>query len=222
MFIRDRLGAPARARLLLVRGTLERLPLGRRPRFAFAVSAFHSVQHLHRDADLVRFFRAVRAALRPGGWFAFDLFAPDARLLARAPGQRWGRTRFRHPITRRPLVYTVSQRFDRRRRTLAMTFHYQPVDARGRPRGRERRVLLEHRLLAPDEVARLLARAGLALIARWGGFDGRPLAPDNSDGEQHIYLAQRPANQRRMRAPARSASSRNRPKKGRKPRILRR
>src|SRR3954452_4621318 len=75
---RARLAAPARARLLLVRATLERLPLRRRPRFGFAVSAFHSVQHLHRDQDLVRFFRAVRAALQPGGWFAFDLFAPDA------------------------------------------------------------------------------------------------------------------------------------------------
>jgi hypothetical protein len=70
-----------------------------------------------------------------------------------------------------------------------MRFHYRPVDARGRPRGAERSVELVHRQLAPREVRALLARAGLELIASWRGFDGRPLAADNSETEQHVYLA---------------------------------
>jgi hypothetical protein len=72
-----------------------------------------------------------------------------------------------------------------------MIFHYQPVDARGRARGRERRVRLSHRQLSPGEILALLARAGLTLIATWGDFEGGPLDADNSS-EQHVYLARRP------------------------------
>jgi SAM-dependent methyltransferase len=195
---RARLAARARERLLLVRGDLGHLPLAARARFALAVAAFHTVQHLATDGQLVRFFRDVRAALAPGGWLVFDVFAPEARFLARAAGRRWERTLFRHPVTRKRLVYTISQRLMRagRTRSLAMTFHYQPVDARGRARGTERHARLVHRLISPDETERLLARAGLALIAAWGGFDGRPLARHNTDGEpteQHVYLAKRVA-----------------------------
>ena len=60
-----------------------------------------------------RFFAASRGALRPGGWFAFDTFAPNARFLARAQragGRRWARTRFRHPATGRATEYSESYR----------------------------------------------------------------------------------------------------------------
>ena len=119
-----------------------------------------------------------------------------------APRRRWGRTRFRHPETGRQILYTETYR--RHGQLLSSTFHYQPVDGRGRPQGAERRAVLRHRLLAPAEVRALLARAGLDLIATWGGFDGRPLpepgrensarpAPgsDEWEGEteQQIFLA---------------------------------
>jgi SAM-dependent methyltransferase len=206
---RARLAAPLRGRVQLVRGDLGRLPVARGGRFAFAVAAFHTVQHLHTDAAIVGFFREVRAALVPGGWLAFDIFAPEERFLARAAGRRWDRTLFRHPVTGQRLAYSMSHCLIRAAGgapVLAMTFHYQPVDARGRPRGRSRSVRLEHRLLPPVEVERLLRRAGLALIASWGGFDGRPLARDNTDNtddthdandagggenEQHVHLAKR-------------------------------
>jgi SAM-dependent methyltransferase len=187
-----RLGADARQRALLARADFRRLPVARRPRFAFAVAAFHSVQHLATHDDLLAFFRGVRAALIPGGWLAFDVFAPSPAFLARSARRRWDATRFRHPVTGRRLLYTTTHALDRRRRSLRMTFHYQPLDGRGRPRGPERDVVLVHRQLAPDEVAALLARAGLELAASWGGFDGRPLlGQDNSDGEQHVYLARK-------------------------------
>ena len=197
---RARLAAPARRRALLVRGDLGRLPFRRRPRFALALAAFHTVQHLHTDAELVRFFRAVRGLLIPGGWLVFDLFAPEARFLERDAGRRWDRTSFHHPTTGQRLSYTTSHRLirvGRHARVLDMAFHYQPVDARGRPSGPEHHVRLAHRLLNPEEIARLLARAGLALAASWGGFDGRPLAVNNTDftgddaSEQQIYLAKR-------------------------------
>src|SRR5262245_28533501 len=94
-----RLAPRVRRRALLLRADLRRLPLGR-ARFAFAVAAFHTIQHLATDRELTGFFAAVARALAPGGWFAFDTFAPNAQFLARADSnltRRWARTRFRHP-----------------------------------------------------------------------------------------------------------------------------
>jgi SAM-dependent methyltransferase len=181
--------SPARqARALLLRADLRSFAL--RDRFCLAISAFHSLQHLVDDRDLLACFRAVRRALVPGGWFAFDLLPPDEAWLARDPTRRWARTRFRHPQTGERLIYTTNHHYDPIRRALHIRLYYQPVDARGRRRGTEQVRRLCHRQLQPDEVARLLERAGLEIVARFGGFDGRPLQgiADGSD-EQHIYVA---------------------------------
>jgi SAM-dependent methyltransferase len=183
-----RLRPAVRQRALLARGDMRALPFA--SRFAFAISAFHSVQHLYTDDDQVAGYRAVAATLIPGGWFAFDSFAPNSQFLARVgTRRRWGRTRFRHPVSGRPILYTESYRRDGQ--VLATTFHYQELDGRGRSRGTERRAVLRHRLLAPADVRVLLGRAGLTLIASWGGFDGRPLDETDDETEQHIFLAQR-------------------------------
>ena len=178
-----RLGAAPRRRALLVRGDLGTLAVARR--FSFAVAAFHTIQHCESDGDLLRFFRGVAAALLPGGWLAFDTFAPTRRFLAeRGPS---GTTRFRHPRSGRATIYSERHVLDGS--ILAMTFRYQPVAARGQARPRARTVSLRHRLLQPREIEALLARSGLDLIASWGGFDGRPLDADDERGEQHVYLA---------------------------------
>jgi SAM-dependent methyltransferase len=176
-----RLRADLRRRALLVRGDLRDLPFTKR-RFSFAVAAFHTIQHCESDRELLQFFRGAAAALVPGGWLAFDTFAPSRRFVERrgpsAP------TRFRHPRSGRATIYTESHVLDGR--VLAMTFRYQSV-TRGTKRARA--VSLRHRLLQPCEIEALLARAGLKLIASWGSFDGLPLDPDDERGEQQIYLA---------------------------------
>ena len=176
-----RLRAELRRRALLVRGDLRALPFTKR-RFSFAVAAFHTIQHCESDIELLQFFRGAAAALVPGGWLAFDTFAPTRRFVERrgpsAP------TRFRDPQSGRATIYTESHVLDGR--VLAMTFRYQPV-AGGTKRART--VSLRHRLLQPREIEALLARAGLRLIASWGSFDGHPLDSDDEGGEQHIYLA---------------------------------
>jgi SAM-dependent methyltransferase len=186
----DRLAPRLRRRALLVRGDLRALPVRRR--FQFVVSAFHTIQHLSTDRELTRFFTGVARVLEPGGWFAFDTFAPNATFLRRANApehpkrgaRRWARTRFKHPTTGRPTEYSESYRLDGRQ--LVSTFHYRPVDVGARQRRpRDARVELAHRLLDPAEIQRLLIRTGLTLIASWGGFDGRPL---DDDTEQHVYL----------------------------------
>ena len=182
-----RLGPAARRRALLVRGDLGALPFARR-RFAFAVAAFHTVQHCETDEELLRFFRGARDALVPGGWLAFDTFAPARRFLERRTPS--GTTRFRDPGTGRPTLYSETHVLDGR--VLAMTFRYQPVGrgADGR-RPRARLVSLRHRLLQPREIEAQLRRCGLHLIASWGGFDGRPLDLDDETGEQHVFLARK-------------------------------
>ncbi len=196
----------ARARALLIRADLRRFafrpfplpdggPDGGTPaetgagRFTFAVAAFHSVQHLTADRDLLAFLRAARRALDARGWLAFDVFVPDPRFLARDRRRRWDRTTFSDPTTGGRVIYTVNHDFDRRRRLLLMRMYYQPIDQRGRVAGAERVRRLCHRQLDSGEVAALLARAGLRLVAAWSDFAGTPLS-DDDESEQHVYLAQ--------------------------------
>jgi SAM-dependent methyltransferase len=198
-----RLRADLRRKALLVRGDLRALPFHKR-RFSFAVAAFHTIQHCESDAELLRFFRGAAAALMPGGWLAFDTFAPTRRFIERrgpsAP------TRFRDPRSGRATIYTESHVLDGS--VLAMTFRYQPVAGTGK---RARTVSLRHRLVQPREIEALLARAGLTLIASWGSFDGLPLDPDDESGEQHIYLARTPHSDARnaKTKPIRTANKRS-------------
>ena len=160
--------------------TCARSPLAA-PRFAFAVAAFHSVQHLATDASSARFFAASRARWsRAAGWRS-----TPSRPTPRLPGARTRRgrgagtrTRFRHPDDRAARPSTRRATGSTRGALLTTTFHYQP-----RRRARPTRAAAE-RHVAPRPPparprrgrARCWPRAGLTLIASWGGFDGRPLA----------------------------------------------
>lgn len=185
---RLRLPTPARRRGLFVRGDLRRLPV--RGAFPFIAMAFHTIQHLIEDDDLLAALRAVRDLLTPDGWFVFDVFYPKADWLARPPGRRFDRIVFRHPGTGQRTEYSVSHRMDQGRRALHMFIHYRPIDAAGVVAPRGRVIRLVHRQLPPSQVAELLQQAGLRAIARWSGFHGEHLEnPDES--EQHVYLTRR-------------------------------
>ena len=149
-----RLSRRERARALLIRADLRHFAF--RARFGFAVAAFHSVQHLVSDRDLVAFLRAARRALEPGGWLAFDVFAPARSFLARDENRRWDRTPFRDPTTGKHLIYSINHHLDRRRRALLMRMYYLPVDAHGRAIGPEHVRRLCHRQLARGEVRDLV------------------------------------------------------------------
>jgi SAM-dependent methyltransferase len=184
-----RLSAARRAHALLVRGDLRALPLRRERRAALALCAFHSLQHLLTDEEILGFLAGVRDTLAPGGWLAFDVLPPDPAWLERDPSRRWARTVFRHPTSKERLVYSTNHLYDSGRRVLHMRLYYQPIDERGRPRGAERVVRLSHRQLSPTEIERLLARAGFSLLASFGGFDGRALPPgDGLPADEHVYV----------------------------------
>ena len=185
-----RLGLTRRRRALLVRGDMR--SIGFAPRFGLVLCAFHSLQHLTAVDDLRACLRGAAAALAPRGWLAFDLLPPDPEWIQRDPDRRWARTVFRHPVTGQRLAYSTNHRYDAERKTLHVRLYYQPLDGRGQPTGRERVHRLCHRQLDPDEVRGLLDDSGLEIIARFGGFDGRPLTESsqtNERVEQHIYVA---------------------------------
>jgi SAM-dependent methyltransferase len=197
-----RVARPVASRCVFVRGDLRKLPV--RGRFPLAIAAFHTVQHLVDDRELISLFRRVRRVIGPDGWFAFDVFFPRASWLARSPERRFDRTVFRHPVTGQKLAYSAAHRLDSARRALHMRFCYQPLADDGSAQGTERTVRLCHRQLPPTDVAALLRRAGLEILARWGGFEGEPLSPETipsaarSQTEQHVYLAGPPRRHGRL------------------------
>jgi SAM-dependent methyltransferase len=182
-----RLSPSRRQRCTLVRADLRAFAFRRQA--TLAISAFHSVQHLYTDEDFLAFLACARGSLRKGGWLAFDVLPPDPAWLARDPDRRWGRTTFRHPATRQRYVYTTNHTYDPVARLLHMRLHYQPVDERGRPAGKERTVRLCHRQFQPDQIARLLGLGGFRPLAAFGGFDGRPLTGNARTADEQVYVA---------------------------------
>ena len=178
------------SRCLLLQGDLRALPLA--GQFPFVLAAFHTIQHLVDDCDLLQLFRSVHTLLTPTGWFAFDIFFPDPDWLARPANRRFDHTVFTHPTTGRKTAYSVSHRMDHARRALHMRIHYQPLGDLNQPAGRARTVRLCHRQLAPDDVAGLLKAAGLRVLSRWAGFQDEPFDEAHPHAtEQHVYLVGR-------------------------------
>jgi SAM-dependent methyltransferase len=182
-----RLSPGRRRSCTLVRADLRGFAF-RRPA-TLAISAFHSVQHLHTDREFLAFLRCARGSLRTGGWLAFDVLPPDPAWLGRDPRRRWGRTTLRHPSTKQRYVYTANHTYDPAARLLHMRLYYQPVDERGRPSGVERTVRLCHRQFRPDEIVRLLQLGGFRPLAAFGDFDGRPLTGDAGAAIEQVYVA---------------------------------
>jgi len=70
-----------------LQGDMRNFDLDRR--FGLIFIARNSLLHLHSTEDLVAAFVAARRHLAPGGIFAFDVFNPNVRLLARPAGERF-------------------------------------------------------------------------------------------------------------------------------------
>ena len=71
----------------LIDGDMRAFQMGRR--FGLVFVARNSLLHLSSVEDIVATFTAIRRHLAPGGVFAFDVFNPDVRILARPHDQRF-------------------------------------------------------------------------------------------------------------------------------------
>ena len=139
-----------------------------RRRFALIFIARNSLLHLHSTKDFVAAFEAIRRHLAPGGMFAFDIFNPDVRMLARPAGQR-----FQAMQVESEAFGTIS---------VEQINDYDPatqvghgrwyVSAPGKPEGWV--LQMDLRSIFPQELPLLLAAGGLQLRSRTGDLSGTP------------------------------------------------
>jgi hypothetical protein len=124
--------------------------------------------------------RRVRAHLRPGGRFAFNVFHPSLEFMAQHAGAlagawRWTAT---HAMPDGGhLVSSEANRYDTVKRRVYSQHRYELFG----PDGNLARTFLQRLELAylyPQDIRRLLTDAGFRSIRIDGGFDGRPFERD--------------------------------------------
>lgn len=173
-----RLPPRLRSRITVRRADLRRFRL---PRLVdLILSQFNPINHLPRKSDLARAFRSVARALRPGGWFCFDV---NTR---RTYAQVYSMTRWEE----KPgfcLVYRG--RFFPRRDKAWLDLEWFIRDGRAWQRHRER---IEDTCWSDAEIRRALRRAGFRRIRHWDGAEVRPPSPYQKRGMDAYYLAQKP------------------------------
>jgi SAM-dependent methyltransferase len=163
-----RRASEVKAPLMVVQSDMRDFALNREFNLIFV--ARNSLLHLLSAADLVAAFGSVRRHLAPDGVFAFDIFNPDVRLLARSVGQRF------------PLMEIETTSFGLLR--VEATNDYDSATQVNRslwyistPDTQDAWVVpLVLRSIFPQELPLLLSAAGLELISRSGDFSGSPFA----------------------------------------------
>jgi SAM-dependent methyltransferase len=160
-------------------GDMRNFDLGRK--FALIFIGRNSLLHLHSTDDLLTAFAAIRRHLAPGGIFAFDIFNPNVRLLARPTGQR------------HPAFQIETESFG----TLSVeeTNGYEPatqvgrgrwyVSAPGKPDAWT--LSLDLRNIFPQELPLLLAAGGFHLNSRMGSLERTPF---ESTSRSQVCLCQ--------------------------------
>jgi SAM-dependent methyltransferase len=171
--------AAARVSVEYVLGDMRRFDLGRR--FALIFIARNSLLHLCSTEDILAAFAAVRRHLAPDGIFAFDVFNPDVRILARPTGQRF-------PVmeVETELFGTLSvdgtHDYDSATQVNRGTWY---VSAPGKPDAWVLPVVV--RSIFPQELPLLLAAGGFQLASRFGDLSRQPFGPASP---QQVCLCQ--------------------------------
>jgi ubiquinone/menaquinone biosynthesis C-methylase UbiE len=155
------------SRALLVRGDIRHLPFRSRPGFGLVMAPYGILQSLTRERDLEATLQSVARVLKPGGLFGLDL-VPDL--------PRWSEYRRRTSLQGRKDSKTTvtlieSVRQDRQRKLTIFDQEY--VERRGRART-VHRFALTFRTLSIPQMARRLEKAGLAIQAILGDYQGGP------------------------------------------------
>jgi SAM-dependent methyltransferase len=170
-----------RARVRPVRGDLAALRLPRA--FPLVIAAMNTLQVLTEAADRLACLRGVRAHLAEAGELAFEVALPDPGEIVATMGIERSNGHHRDGAGG-PLLFHSGwyDSWDPETRTLEFTLRIARLHGASPPR----EVLRRHRvhLFSPDEIAGLLAAAGLEAVEVSGGFDGAPLGPGS---ERQVY-----------------------------------
>ncbi len=174
-----RLPARWRARIRIRRADMRRFRLPER--VDLVLSQFNPINHLPRKSDLGRAFGAVARALRPGGWFCFDI---NTR---RTYEKFYSMTRWEE----RPGFCLVTRGgFNRRRGSAWLDLEWFVRRGVVWRRTRER---IGDTFWTDGEVRRALRRAGFERLRSWDGTRVRPPSPHQRPGFDTYYLAQKRA-----------------------------
>jgi SAM-dependent methyltransferase len=132
--------------------------------------ARNSLLHLLTTADLISALTVVRRHLTPGGLFAFDVFNPDVRLLARSRGQRVPMMDVETASFGRVSVDDTPD-YDAATQVNSGTMHVSTADRRD-----AWTLPMVLRSIFPQELPLLLSAAGLELSDRFGDLSRGPFS----------------------------------------------
>ena len=135
--------------------------------FDLAICCFNTLQHLLTDADLLQAFRAARESIAATGVYAFDIYQPNPAWLAAEQQDRLARSitdpHGRHLEIREDMAYDAGTR------VVDLNWRLVDRDTPGQPPLASTSYRLRQHFA--EDVLRLLAEAGLSVLARYGDFD---------------------------------------------------
>lgn len=146
---------------------------------------FSAINHVPRKADLVRVAGAVAQALRPGGYFSFDV--DTRRTYEKMP-------QLTHWTEKRDFVVVLHGTYDRRREEAWLELDWFLREGKLWRRSHER---AKHVCWTDAEIRHALRRAGFHRIRAWDAVRVRPTSCKSRPGYDTYYLAQKSLNKRR-------------------------
>jgi SAM-dependent methyltransferase len=189
---RERMGA-AGGRMKLVHGDMSDLRV--HGRFGTILAPFRSFNHLYTLERQLAALRGIRRRLAPKGIAAIDLWNPNLEKLSEQQGRVQVAYEREDPRTGLKVVQRFRIRADVPSQMGFLDYWWDAY--RGKRRVSRDHAPMRWRWFHRFEFEHLLARAGLAVRAVYGDFDGGSLGPAS---EELLFVATRPAAPRRRRA----------------------
>jgi len=156
-----------------VQGDCRDFNLGRQ--FGIVFFPANSLLHLLHRRDLQACLAQVKAHLKLGGAFAFEIFNPSLSLLARNPDQRYPVASYTDPDGRGTVTITENNVYDTATQINHIRWYY-----RREGQADETTAKLDLRMLFPQEIETLLAGNGFDLCAHYGDYDETPFTSRSS------------------------------------------
>jgi SAM-dependent methyltransferase len=145
-------------------GDMRTFELGRT--FDTVLITHNSLQHIHRDSEVLQVFERCRRHLGPEGRLIFDVFNPDRRILERDPEKRHPLDRFFDEARGQWCEVSESNRYDSESKVNFIRWFYSYEN------GESGSIRLEMRQFFPQEMDALADSAGLKVLNKWGDFVG--------------------------------------------------
>jgi ubiquinone/menaquinone biosynthesis C-methylase UbiE len=164
-----RRASAANAPVTFIQGDMRTLAFDRE--FDFIFVARNSLLHLLSTDDLLAALTAARRHLTTEGIFAFDIFNPDVRLLARPHGPRFHVMEVDTPTFGRVSVEETRD-YDPATQVNRGMLHMSTADRRD-----AWTMPMVLRSIFPQELPLLVSAAGLELVSRFGDLARAPFGP---------------------------------------------